>query len=85
MATSQRASLEGDNESGGPRVSLQTGLSLALVVLLIAGGVTYGRQSERLDSIVIELSETRSELREMRSEVRSLRELLIARTPPTKP
>ncbi len=61
-------------------LSLQTGLSLALVVLLVGAAVTYGRQSQRLDGIELEVRESRSEVRELRIEVRSLRELLIQRT-----
>lgn len=71
------------SESSSPSfspLSLQTGLSLALVVLLVGAAVTYGRQSQRLDGIELEVRESRSEVRELRIEVRSLRELLIQRT-----
>lgn len=61
-------------------ISMQAGLSLGLVMVLVGAAVTYGRQSQRLDSIETELRESRGELREMRGEVRSLRELLIQRT-----
>lgn len=61
-------------------ITMQAGLSLGLVLLLIGAAVTYGRQSQRLDSIETELRESRGEVREMRGELRALRELLIQRT-----
>ena len=60
---------------------MQTGLSPALVAVLIGAAVTYGRQSARLDSIESEVRDSRAEMKAMRSEIGSLRELLIQRTP----
>lgn len=69
-----------DERPGSP-LNLQTGLSLALVAVLIGAAVTYGRQSARLDSIESEVRDSRAEMKAMRSEIGSLRELLIQRTP----
>ncbi len=61
-------------------LNMQTGLSLALVAVLIGAAVTYGRQSARLDSIEAEVRDSRVEMKAMRQEIGSLRELLIQRT-----
>jgi hypothetical protein len=44
------------------RIDSQTTLSLALVLMLIGGGVQYGRQSERLDRVERELSKVTEKL-----------------------
>lgn len=69
----------GADDDGRPPLSfnLQTGLSLALVLVIVGAAVTYGRQSQRLDAIEQEVREGRAEMRGMRSELQSLRELLI--------
>lgn len=70
-----------DDDKNRSPISLQTGLSVALVVILVGAGMTYGRQSQRLDGIESEVRDARVEMRAMRTEVQSLRELLIRRTP----
>lgn len=52
------------------RITQSTGVSVALVVAMLAAAMFYGRQSERLDSID-------SEVRELRTEVKEIRTLLI--------
>lgn len=73
----------GEPESHSP-ISMQTGLSVALVAVIVAASVAYGRQVQRLDAIEAQLKDSGAELREMRNEVRSLRELLIQRTMSTQ-
>lgn len=63
------------------KLSPQTFLSLSLVIVLVGAAVTYGRQSERLDSIQLQVVEARAEVRAMTRELQSFRELLIQRTP----
>jgi hypothetical protein len=60
--------------------TMQTTMSVALVLALIGAAVTYGRQSARLDAIEIEVKEFRQEMKALRSELGALRELLIQRT-----
>lgn len=64
-----------------PTISPSTGLSVALVVVLLAGAVAWGKQVQRLEQIEIEIKEGRADTRAFRSELASLRDLLIQRTP----
>lgn len=52
-------------DRGPVRIDSQTLLPLALVVVLLGGGVQYGRQSERLDSVVRELTQVQAKLTEL--------------------
>ena len=60
-----------------PLLTSQTGLSLAVVVLIAAAAVTYGRQAQRLDSIDAEVRDSRRAVSELSEEVRSLRGLIL--------
>lgn len=44
------------------RIDSQTTLSLALVVALVGGGIQYGKQSQRLESVERELAKISSQL-----------------------
>lgn len=56
------------------RIDSQTTLSLALVLLLLTGGVQYGRQSERLDSVERELAKVTEKLDRLTEVIASLRQ-----------
>lgn len=61
-------------------MSTTTGLSIALVAMLLGAAVIYGRQSQRLDSIEIEVKESRVDVKELRNDVAQLRSIILART-----
>ena len=48
------------------RLSTSSAISLGLVLVLIAGAISYGRQAQRLDSIEADVSEMRVELKQVR-------------------
>lgn len=47
------------------RIDQQTTLSLALVIALVGGGIQYGRQSQRLESVERELIEIKATLKDL--------------------
>jgi hypothetical protein len=72
------------DDLASPATRLSTGsmISLGLVITLLLGGISYGRQTQRLESIDADLSRVRVELLETRREVREVRDLLLRLDPP---
>lgn len=61
----------GTHSSRSMRIDQQTTLSLALVIALVGGGIQYGRQSQRLESVERELIEIKATLKELTSALAS--------------
>lgn len=55
-----------DDLAPGSRLTTSSAISLGLVLVLIAGAISYGRQAQRLDSIEGDVSEMRVELKQVR-------------------
>lgn len=75
--------ITGDTETGehvarrSSAINSQTTLSLALVIALVGGGIQYGRQAQRIDSMEREIGLLSARVADLTSEITSLRSLLL--------
>lgn len=59
------------------RIDAQSTVSLALVAALVGGGIQYGRQSQRLESVENQLREIKTELMQLREALAPLRPTML--------
>lgn len=63
-----------ENPGGrGLRIDSQTTLSMALVLTLVGGGIQYGRQSQRIESMEREIAAMSAQIAQLTDAVTSLR------------
>ncbi len=58
---------------GRMRIDSQSTLSLALVLALVGGGIQYGRQSQRIESMEREIAAMSAQIAQLTDAVTSLR------------
>lgn len=66
-----------DDLAPGARLTTSSAISLGLVLVLIAGAISYGRQAQRLDSIEQDVAEMRAAQAETQRDIRAVRDILL--------